>query len=121
MTDWFESEFPMRPGQLIRVEDRLTDKESLLRAELPGVDPDKDVRVSAANGVLTIHAERREEEKEVNRTEFRYGMLQRSVRLPANANEEHISATYRKGILEVTVPLAAPEPSGRQIPVAKAD
>jgi HSP20 family protein len=121
MTDWFESEFPLRPGQLIRVEDRLTDKEYLLRAELPGIDPEKDVQVSAANGMLTIHAERHEEEKEVNRTEFRYGMLQRSVRLPANADEKHIIARYAKGILEVTVPLTAPEPTGRQIPVVKAD
>jgi HSP20 family protein len=111
----------VRPGQLIRVEDRLTDKEYLLRAELPGIDPEKDVQVSAANGVLTIHAERREEEKEVNRTEFRYGMLHRSVRLPVNADEEHISARYAKGILEVTVPLTAPAPAGRQVPVVKAD
>jgi HSP20 family protein len=72
---------------------------------------------SAATG----HAERREEEKAVNRSEFRYGLLHRSVRLPANADEEHISAAYRNGILEVTVPLTAAEPAGRQIPVAKAD
>ncbi|MGZ4602444.1 MAG: Hsp20/alpha crystallin family protein [Kineosporiaceae bacterium] len=118
MSDWFEAEFP-RPGQLIRVEDRWTDKEYLLRAELPGLDPDKDVHVSAANGVLTIDAERRTEEKGVNRSEFRYGMLHRSVRLPANADEEHITASYRNGVLEVTVPLTAPEPAGRQIPIAK--
>jgi HSP20 family protein len=118
MSDWLEAEFP-RPGQIIRVEDRLTDKGYLLRAELPGMDPEKDVQVSAASGVLTIHAERREEEKAVNRSEFRYGMLHRSVRLPANADEEHISASYRDGILEVTVPLTAPEPGGRQIPITK--
>ena len=41
-----------------------------MRAELPGMDPDKDITVSAANGLLTIHAERRDEEKAVNRTEF---------------------------------------------------
>jgi HSP20 family protein len=117
VSDWFEGEFPLRGGQLIRVEDRLTDNEYVLRAELPGLDPEKDVRVSAANGVLTIHAERREERKAVNRSEFRYGMLHRSVRLPANADEEHITASYTKGVLEVTVPLTAPEPAGRQIPV----
>jgi len=117
VSDWFEGEFP-RPGQLIRVEDRITDKEYVLRAELPGLDP-KDVQVSASSGALTIHAERREETTGVNRSEFRYGMLHRSVRLPANADEEHISATYRNGILEVTVPLTAPEPVGRQIPVTK--
>ena len=36
----------------------------------------------------------------MNRTEFRYGMRHRSVRLPANADESRIKATYRKGIIE---------------------
>jgi HSP20 family protein len=117
--DWFEEGFPFAfaSGQLIRVEDRVTDNEYLLRAELPGLDPDKDVQITTARGVLTIFAERREEPKAVDRTEFRYGALHRSVRLPAGADEEHVSATYRKGILEVTVPLAAPQPSRRKIPV----
>jgi HSP20 family protein len=45
-------------------------------------------------------------------------MLHRSVRLPANAAEAAITATYDKGILEVTVPLTAPEASaGRQIEI----
>lgn len=121
VSDWFEAEFPLRAAQMIRVEDRLTDREYLLRAELPGLDPATDVQVTAANGILTIHAERREEEKAVDRSEFRYGMLHRSVRLPASADEEHISARYIKGILEVTVPLTSPEPRGRKIPVSKVD
>lgn len=40
-----------------------------------------------------------------------------AVRLPANADETAIKATYRKGILEITVPLTAPQPAGRQIAV----
>ncbi len=44
-------------------------------------------------------------------------MLHRSVRLPANADEAGIKATYRKGILEVIVPLTAPASSGRRIEV----
>jgi HSP20 family molecular chaperone IbpA len=39
------------------------------------------------------------------------------VRLPAGADTEHITARYSNGILEVTVPLAGPEHSGRQIPI----
>lgn len=116
MSDWFEAEFP-RSAQMMRVEDRITDKEYVLRAEVPGLDPEKDVQVSALNGVLTVRAERREEEKGLNRSEFHYGLLHRSVRLPANADEENIKASYRKGILEVTVPLTAPEPAGRQIAI----
>jgi HSP20 family protein len=121
MTDWFELEFPLRTGHMIRVEDLVTEHEYLLRAELPGVDPEKDVQVSVANGVLTIHAERKEETQTRHRSEFRYGMLQRSVRLPANADEEHVAAKYGKGILEVTVPLKVTEPTTKQIAIAKAE
>lgn len=86
MTDWFESEFPFRTGHLIRVEDSLTDCEYRVRAELPGLDPEKDIQVSVESGLLIIHAERREEEQTRSRTEFRYGSLQWAVRLPANAD-----------------------------------
>ena len=117
MTDWFEIDFP-RPLPAIRLEDKISDEEYVLRAELPGLDPDKDVQITALNGVLTVKAERREEEKGLSRTEFRYGAVQRSVRLPANADEAGIKASYRKGVLEITVPLTAPQPEGRQIAIA---
>jgi HSP20 family protein len=41
--------------------------------------------------------------------------------LPANADRDHITADYGKGILSVTVPLTAPEPTEKQIPVTKAE
>jgi HSP20 family protein len=117
MTDWFEVDFP-RPLPAIRFEDKVSDKEYVLRAELPGLEPDKDVQITTLHGVLTVKAERREEEKGLNRTEFRYGALQRSIRLPANADEKAIKATYRNGILEITVPLTAPQTAGHQIEVS---
>jgi HSP20 family molecular chaperone IbpA len=117
MTDWFEVDLP-RPLPMIRFEDRVSDEEYVLRAELPGLEPDKDVQITTLHGVLTVKAERREEEKGLNRTEFRYGALQRSIRLPVNADEKAIKATYRNGILEITVPLTAPQPAGHQIEVA---
>lgn len=117
LTGWFDTDFAVRAGHLIRVEDRLSDKEYVLRAELPGLDPGKDVQVTVYEGILTIAAERREEEHTRSRTEFRYGTLQRSVRLPAGADAEHIVARYTDGILEVTVPIVAVEPAGRHIPI----
>lgn len=86
----------------------------MLRAEVPGLDPEKDLQITALHGVLTVKAERREEHTSPNRSEFRYGRLHRSVRLPANADEAGIKAAYRKGILEVTVP----EPAARQIEIS---
>jgi HSP20 family molecular chaperone IbpA len=115
LADWFEA--PLHPGQLIRVEDQLTDQEYTLFAELPGVEPDKDVAVTVDDGILTVRAERREHERALGRSEFRYGTLRRSVRLPATADVEHITAKYTNGLLEVTVPLTAPEPAGRTIPI----
>jgi HSP20 family molecular chaperone IbpA len=117
LVDWFDEGFRYGDGHVIRVEDRLTDKDYEVRAELPGVDPDKDVAVTVDRGVLTIHAERHDEHKEKGRTEFHYGMFDRSMRLPANADPEHITAGYDKGILKITVPLTAPVPTGRKIAI----
>jgi HSP20 family molecular chaperone IbpA len=115
MTEWFE-EFP-RSLPAIRFEDKVTEEEYVLRAELPGLDPEKDIQITALHGLLTLKAERREEETTRHRSEFRYGSLQRAVRLPENADEAAIKATYRKGILEITVPLTAPQATGRTIAV----
>lgn len=117
LADWFETDFPSPARHLIRVEEETTDHGYTVRAELPGVDPEKDIEVSVDDGVMTICAERREHEEGKGRSEFRYGMLRRSVWLPSNADSEHITARYDKGVLEVTVPLTQPEPTGRKIPV----
>ena len=86
---WVETGLPAAhtaPGTHgIRIEERLTDGAYVLRAELPGVDPAKDVEITVTEGVLTLRAERSEETTQKHRTEFRYGTFTRSVRLPAGA------------------------------------
>jgi HSP20 family molecular chaperone IbpA len=119
MNDWFDTEFLPRTHP-IRIEETLTDQEYTVRAEMPGMDPDKDVHVTVVDGVLTIRAERTEEQKTAHHSEFRYGALRRSLRLPGNVDTDRITASYDKGILTVTVPLAAPEPAGKQIPITTA-
>ena len=118
MNEWFDTEFAPRTHP-IRIEENLTDQDYTLRAEMPGMDPDKDVTVTIVDGVLTIRAQRKEEHKTAHHSEFRYGALRRSLRLPGNADVNKITATYDKGILTVTVPLTAPAPAGKQIPIAK--
>src|SRR5215472_17613106 len=54
---------PFRPAQTFRVEDYTEDGKYVIRAELPGLDPD-DVQVTVESGMLTIRAERREETKQ---------------------------------------------------------
>jgi HSP20 family protein len=114
LLDWLEGEFPALPvfrtftgAQVMRVEDYLEGSDYVLRAELPGIDPEKDVDIAVEDGVLRVSAERREQKKEAHHSEFRYGAFTRSVTLPAGADEEAISATYAHGILEVRVGIKA--------------
>jgi HSP20 family protein len=116
LNDWFDQESLLRGSNAIRLEDRVTDTEYTVRAELPGIDPEKDVQVTVSDDILTIHAERREQAQTQYRSEFRYGSFHRSVRLPSNADEEGVRARYDQGILEITVPLRA-QPEPRRIAV----
>ena len=105
--DWLEPPWTiLRPAtHPMRVEDYVKDGTYVLRAELPGVDPEKDIEVSVSKGVLTISAHRQETTEGKQRSEFHYGAFARSVTLPESAEEEHIRASYDSGILEVVVTL----------------
>ncbi len=118
--DWLEMPFTaLRPpvAQPIKFEDYVKDDRYVLRAELPGIDPEKDVEITVSDGVLTIHAERRDEHKDQHRTEFRYGSFTRSLRLPAGVDDSDVRAVYDKGVLEVSVKLAEAKREGRRIQV----
>jgi HSP20 family molecular chaperone IbpA len=110
--DWMDSPMTMfRPllGQSMRMEDFVKDGHYIVRAELPGLDPDKEVDVFVNDGILSIRAERKEEEIDKTHSEFRYGVFSRRIVLPAGADEEHVQASYDKGILEVIVDLKEKE------------
>ena len=109
------------PTRTFRVEELVRDDHYVIRAELPGLDPARDIEVTVDGGTLTIHAERWQQDKEPTRTEFRYGSVTRSIRLPAQVDAQDITASYRKGILEVSIPTPAPAPEGTRIPVENAD
>ncbi|WP_067537979.1 Hsp20/alpha crystallin family protein [Nocardia crassostreae] len=90
---------------LLRVEESFEDGQYVVRVEMPGIDPGKDVEVSVHNGHLTIKAERTEKKEEKRYSEFRYGSFERTVALPAGALEESIDARYANGVLTVSVPM----------------
>jgi HSP20 family protein len=127
LMDWLEGGFPglpiMRPFtgvQPMRVEDYVDQGQYVLRAELPGIDPEKDVDISVDSGVLTVRAERREEKKVGGRSEFRYGSFTRSATLPPGADEDSVTASYRDGILEVKTALKEEKkPEPRRIAISK--
>src|SRR5260370_17338992 len=106
LLDWLESPLtalmPFAAGQTFRVEEYVEDNRHVIRAELPGLDPDQDIEVTVDDRTLMIHAERREEEekkkKKPHRSEFRYGSLTRSVSLPAHAHAKHRTPPHHNGI-----------------------
>lgn len=112
--DWAEP-------RTIRVEEGREDGRIVVRAELPGVDPERDIAVEVLDGVLTIRAERRErsEQREAQRTrsEFRYGWFSRSLGLPEGCEVDDIEARYHDGILEVRVPVSENERMSKAIEV----
>jgi HSP20 family protein len=109
-------------GGLIRVEEFREDGALVVRADLPGIDPEKDVELSVSDGMLHIEAERREEEKKEGkgylRQELRYGSFSRTLPLPEGVTESDITATYKAGTLEIRIPEPKHEPA-KKIPIAK--
>lgn len=86
------------------------DQEFLVKAELPGIKKE-DIDISLENGVLTITAESKSETEEkegdrVIRQERRYGKYVRSLRLGKEVDEKQVKASYKDGILELTLPKA---------------
>lgn len=79
----------------------------VVKAEVPGIDA-KDIDISLANDVLTIKGEEKQvkEEKDENyhRVERSYGAFSRSIQVPGEVQSDKIKASYKDGILKVTLP-----------------
>ena len=108
---------PTIDTHLIRLEDEIEDGHYVIRAELPGIDPAKDVDITVTDGQLTIKAERGEKKESKGRSEFSYGSFMRSVTLPAGADEDDIKASYDKGILTVSVAVPEAQPTEKHVQV----
>jgi len=104
--------------RLMRLEDEMTDGRYEVRAEIPGIDPAKDVDITVRDGQLTIKAERSEKKEFDGRSEFSYGSFIRTVSLPSGADEDDIKATYDKGILTVSVGISKTAPAEKHVQVA---
>ena len=108
--DWPTLDARLGGVNALRVEQFEDGGDLVVRAEMPGVDPEKDVQVHVRDHTLEIRAERSQQEtkdeKGVRRSEFHYGSFSRAVSLPPGAKESEVQATYKDGILEVRVPLS---------------
>ncbi len=87
-----------------------SDKEIRVSAELPGIDQ-KDIELSLDNDVLVIRGEKKNEsehrDRYTYRTERTYGSFSRAVRLPAEVDADKVDASFKNGVLTVTLPKTA--------------
>lgn len=124
-TDWLDtlvpSDISWRTGfpHSIKIEEFTKNGSFVIRAELPGIDPDKNVHVNVKDGLLTIEGKREEHSESDHRSEFFYGRFMRTLTLPSGADEKGIQATYSDGILEVTIPLREPTEKSHAISIKR--
>ena len=86
------------------------DKEYEITAELPGMD-ESNIDVKFADGLLTIKGEKKEEREETKKdyylSERRYGAFHRSFQIPSGVDADKIVASFKNGVLTVTLPKTA--------------
>jgi len=96
-----------------------TDKEIRVTAELPGLE-EKDVDIIVEDGALTLRGEKKSEVEDKDRgyTERSYGRFERRIGLPRGIERDKASATFKNGVLTVTLPRSeAANENVRRIPV----
>jgi HSP20 family protein len=104
-------------GQPMRAEEHLSDNSYVLRVEIPGVDPGRDIDVTVGGGILTVTARRHPEAGAVPRSELCYGTFRRGFRLPPHVDQARIQASYGHGVLEITAFLSDAGTGPRRVPV----
>lgn len=84
-----------------------TKNDVIIKAEVPGMDP-KDIDISLSNGLLTIKGEKKQEREEkegdYHLAERCFGAFMRAIRLPGEVQSEKIEASYKNGVLKITLP-----------------
>ena len=87
-----------------------TDQAYEITAELPGME-EKNIEVRLANGVLSIKGEKQEEKEEKDKNYYRrersFGSFERSFQVPDNVDADKIEASFKNGVLSVTLPKTA--------------
>lgn len=92
-------------GRPIRTEDYVEDGQYVVRADLPGIDPVRDIDLSVAEGHLEIRAVRRADEVPRGHAEISYGLFRRVLRLPEGADCTSLSTEYNNGVLRLAFKL----------------
>jgi HSP20 family protein len=104
-----------------RVDISETDKKFVIKAEIPEINRE-DVKITIENGILTFRGERKQEKEEkgkkYHRIERYYGSFCRSFSLPDNVDETKIDASFKDGMLKLTIPkTAAKKPKSIEVAI----
>jgi HSP20 family protein len=98
------------------------DGQLIVRADLPGLTKD-DIDVDITDDAIKIRGERRQEKEENEagyyRSERSYGSFYREIPLPSGVNADEANATFRSGVLEITMPAPARQTSSRRIEIGE--
>jgi HSP20 family protein len=104
--DWNDKNFARLGSTLPSVNLKETDQHYLIELAAPGMKKE-DFKVEMHNGILTVSAERKEEKEEKKedflRREFSYSSFSRSFAVPENSLEDKVEASYKDGILKITL------------------
>jgi len=108
LSPWVGEQWPTLSGTYAPQVDVAEDETHVtVTAELPGME-EKDIDVALAHGNLTLKGEKREEKESKERGYYRsersYGSFARTIPLPCEVEEDKVSATFKKGVLTITLP-----------------
>jgi HSP20 family protein len=92
-------------GRTIRTEDYVEDGHFVVCADLPGLDPARDIDLNVERGHLEIKAVRRGTSREGGRADIPYGLFRRVLRLPDDADCASLETDYRDGVLRMAFTL----------------
>jgi HSP20 family protein len=114
----------IEPGELEAsylpvIESYVKDGNLVIRADVPGLEP-KEIELSVLGNVLTIKGERKQQQEvkkdEYIRRETSYGSFERRLTLPEGTDAERIKASFKNGVVEITMPVAK-ELMAKKIPL----
>lgn len=108
--DIFEPDYGLRTvaDKYPKIDLKETEKELIVNAEIPGVDK-KDIKVDVNENILTISFEKKQEKDEKDKNGWRimersYGRFSRTLTLPQAVKSEGAKASYKDGVLKITLP-----------------
>ena len=120
LAEWLESPWtgppPFLAGQMFRLEESIRDDRYVIRAELPGLDPETDIEVTVDGRILTIRAERRQQDNGPYRVGVPLRIAGPRGQAPPGSIAADVTARYDKGVLEISVPVRVIKPEGTRIP-----